>query len=560
MPDTLFFIGILIILYSSSLFFFHKRSLRYLQYFQQEEYEGGRFFRWYVSKGAFDTRATPLLIVSLVILILPIPFSALLSALYTSAILLFVCLSEEDPLKAGKLRLKMTQRASRIHKYAICYYAITLAFVAYIFYTFFDSLTIVAFIVVQFLFIQSTPLWLILSKLSLDPQEKSIQEGFANQARDVIKEYQPTIVGITGSYGKTSTKILLKDILGSVYPTFSTPGSVNTYMGVTRKIREEMNSSHKFAVIEMGAYYKGSITRMCSLTPPKAALVTIVGLAHLERFGSQENIYHAKSELPQAVPDDGIIVVNGDYEYTRRMAKEHKKKTTLLYGMEQDKGHLDCIMSDITYSEEGTNFTITWKGEEYKGFTKLLGRPNLENVLGAFTMACALGTPCDVALASIRNAKAESNRLELQKTHIGNVAITNGKAPRDGQIVKLNDAYNSNPLGFKAALDVLSHMPGGRKVLVTPGMIELGEKQYEENQEAGKQAAKICDLVLVVGGTNKDALVDGLKAGGLEESKLKEFPLMADALSYLATDYLESGDVMLIENDLPDLYEGVVKF
>ncbi|MEZ4536306.1 MAG: Mur ligase family protein [Cyanobacteriota/Melainabacteria group bacterium] len=129
--------------------------------------------------------------------------------------------------------------------------------------------------------------------------EKSLQENFANQARAVLKDIDPTVIGITGSYGKTSTKILLKDIIGAVYPTFSTPGSVNTYMGVTRKIREEMKPEHKFAVIEMGAYYEGSIKRMCSLTPPRCGIVTTVGLAHLERFGSQETIYRAKSEQPR---------------------------------------------------------------------------------------------------------------------------------------------------------------------------------------------------------------------------------------------------------------------
>lgn len=559
-PDVM---DILLCIYTTAFansYYFYKRSMRYLQYFQQEEYESGRFINWFFSKKAWDTNTSKLLLIPVIVCFLPYPYTQTIAAVLSVIVFLYVVFTEENPLKEGKLKLRMTERAARIHNLAYLFYTLVLFGAGGLMSSHLGPGAYKTFLLTQFVFVQSVPFWFVLSNALLNPYEKAVQEGFANQARAVIKDCQPTIIGITGSYGKTSTKILMKDIIGASYPTFSTPGSVNTYMGVTRKIREEMKPSHKFAVIEMGAYYQGSITRMCSLTPPNCGLITTVGLAHLERFGSQENIYKAKSELAQAIPDDGILVVNGDNEFTRRMADEFRKKTTLIYGMDPTQGHLDVYMYDINYTEEGTNFKIKWKDHVYEGFTGLLGKPMLENTLGAFTMACAVGVPPDIALAVIRNAKAESNRLELQKTPIGGMAHTNGSQPRSGNIIRLNDAYNSNPVGFQAALEVLSAMPGGRKILVTPGMVELGEEQFQKNADAAKFAASICDLVLVVGDTNKSALQKGLTDGGMSGEKYKEFAHMKDALKYLATDYCDSGDVVLIENDLPDLYEAVVKF
>ena len=184
----------------------------------------------------------------------------------------------------------------------------------------------------------------------------------------------------------------------------------------------------------------------------------------------------------------------------------------------------------------------------------------LSNILGVFTLVCALGIPPAVVLAALRNAKTESNRLEPVRAEISSFAsYRNGSPPRPGQVLRLNDAYNSNPIGFAAALEVLGAMPRGRKVLVTPGMIELGEKQVEENKKAALKAARICDLAVIVGNTNKEALASGLQEGGMPAEKVKEFLTMQSALDFLA-QYCEDGDVVLIENDLGDVYETKVTF
>jgi UDP-N-acetylmuramoyl-tripeptide--D-alanyl-D-alanine ligase len=565
MPDAAAQIVVVIIVALSSLYFCYKRSLRYLQFFQQEDYDSKRFINWYLDNKAFDKSG------SVSVLAIALGSLVFFTATWPAIILVLVSMAgccrliviasrEEDPFKSGKIKLKMTARAKRITYLALTLYTMVWAYFCLgLWHSDGGRLTATIWLL-QFPLIQSAPLWLIIANELLTPYEKGLQERFANEARALIKKYDPLVIGITGSYGKTSTKIVLKDVLGAVSQTFTTPGSINSYMGVTREIRERLKPEHKYAVIEMGAYYIGSIKKMCSLTPPKAGIITSIGVMHLERFGSQDAVFRAKSELAQAIPQDGILVCNGDNELTRKVAQDNPKRITLLYGMEPEKGPLDCVMYDIRSEELGSHFKIKWKGQEYEGYTGVLGRPMLSNILGVFTLVCALDIPPSVVLAALRNAKTENNRLEPVRASIASFAShVNGTPLKQGQVLRLNDAYNSNPIGFGAALDVLGSMPKGRKVLVTPGMIELGEKQVEENKMAAKKAAGICDLAVIVGNTNKDALTSGLTEGGMPQEKVKEFLTMQLALDFLS-QYCEDGDVVLIENDLGDVYETVAKF
>ncbi|CAN5692737.1 UDP-N-acetylmuramoyl-tripeptide--D-alanyl-D-alanine ligase [soil metagenome] len=567
-----------IVCLSCAFYFFYRRLLRYLQFLQQEDYESARFLDWLIERKAFDRRGSLTSVAGIALnglSALPMLETAALNVAVAVG-LAYVASREEDPRTAGKLALRMTERAKRIFNLACTIYllsALILVFyalsgpsgalpVAYGSSKAFEfKVAMIGFWIIQLVAFFAEPLILVLANALLDPYEKGLQEDFANQARGILSKVHPFVIGITGSYGKTSSKVLLTDILNSVGPTFTTPRSINSYMGVTREIRERMKPQHKYAVIEMGAYYTGSIKRMCTLTPPNAAIVTAVGAMHLERFGSQENVFKAKSELAEALPKDGILVINGDYEYCRKMAENHKDKRLFIYGLDEASGSVDALMFDIEPTAKGTNFSIRWQGQVYTGSTSLLGKPMLSNALATFTMACVLGLNPELVLAVIKNVKTESNRLEPQRAAIASLqAVRNGKPPRDGNILRLNDAYNSNPQGFKGALEVLQRVAGGRKVLVTPGMIELGDRQFEENKNCAKNAASFCDLVIVVGGTNKQSLMEGLNEGGLNTEKLKHVDSMREALNFLAEEYCVDGDVVLIENDLPDLYESVPTF
>src|SRR5205085_11408934 len=173
---------------------------------------------------------------------------------------------------------------------------------------------------------------IVAANACLAPYERSVQRAYEAEARRRIAEVQPFIIGITGSYGKSSTKGMLAHLLQFHAPTLAASGSINTLMGVTRHIREELVPGHRFMVVEMGAYAVGSISRLCALTPPAAGLVTAVGDMHLERFGSTEAIFQAKSELARAIPEGGVLVCNADSPNALRIARQSTHCRVLIYG------------------------------------------------------------------------------------------------------------------------------------------------------------------------------------------------------------------------------------
>jgi UDP-N-acetylmuramoyl-tripeptide--D-alanyl-D-alanine ligase len=538
---------LLAIVASSVILFYVRRSLRYLQFFQQEEYNSQRFVNWWLEKRAFDTRGSLVAIITggVSLAVAAYAWGTVGVSLVGGILLVAAAWTEDDPRKVGKIKLNMTDRLTAIYQLAIALYAtVVIGILALIVGFGFGAAPILWLVTLTL--IQSTPLWIMLANAILWPAEEKKQQAFLSEAKEILADYDPYVIGITGSYGKTSTKAILGSLLEAIEPTFWTPGSINTEMGITRQIRENMKRQQRLAIIEMGAYQIGSIAKLCRLTPPDAGLVTAVGVMHLERFGGAENIYKAKCELPQALPADGLLVCNGDNPGARQMATEHQKARTLLYGLEPEQGHLDCWMSEIVATMQGTTFNLHWQDQVYPGFTKLLGVPMLSNLVGAFAMACALGKSPEYVMAAIRSIEPANNRLNLRK---------NG----DGFI--LDDSYNSNPIGFVSALEVLETLAGGRKILMTPGMVELGEIQAAENRQAALKAAAVCDLVVLVGDTNRAALRSGLKDGGLAEQKILEFDNRDLALAHLMdAKFKQPGDLILIENDLPDLYEAEAKF
>lgn len=531
------------------LAFAWRRTLSYLRYFQQEEYNSTRFIAWIKSNRAFDTRGSLVLLLALIAHILfPGSGASFLIALLSAATLFVVAyVIEGDPRTTGKIRLNMTERATKTAW--VAYGMLAILGVMPLFGLCCSCsqgsapLTLTALCGIAIA--QVTPAALMLAAKILSPAEKRLQKYYYDDAKRILAEVNPFVIGITGSYGKTGAKAALGDLLTqTVGSTFWPKKSINTVMGITRTIRETMRPHHKYAVIEMGAYNIGSIRRLCEFTPPRAALVTAVGIMHLERFGSPENVYTAKSEIAQALPEDGILVCNGDSPNARRMAEQHKRGTTLLYGFDLSKGPLDCFATDISYDEHGTSFVIHYKGERFPGRTPLLGRPALSNALGAFTMACALGAQPAFAVACMGNLPPVDNRLVLDK---------------GSRVSYLRDAYNSNPTGFEAALDVLKNLPAQRRILITPGMIELGDMQHEENKRLATMASSVCDRIYVVGTTNRDAILAGLTEANFPRTKTIIADTRDEAFNTLAEQSAE-GDLVLIENDLGDLHEGKVRF
>ncbi len=532
----------------AGILFAARRLLRYLRFFQQEEYNNARYLIWLNEKNAFDTKAFRLCAISAVLCFVAGLVSASL-LLWVTAIcavaLVVLGLREEDPRRSGKLRLNMTERATRIYRVALELTALA-SLLSLIVAMWFPSWLMVPLLWgAQLMLARFTPNMLVAANGLLAPGEQQIQDAFLDAARKKFRQSRPYTVGITGSYGKTSTKSILGQVLEtSLGPTFWPPKGINTIMGITRDIRERLVPGYPYAVLEIGAYGIGSIERVCRSFPIDAAIVTAVGIMHLDRFGSAENIYTAKSELARAVPEKGILVCNGDNPGSRRMAEQYKRQTTLLYGLDKSQGPLDCWAEDVKTVADGSEFTIHLGGKSYPVRTPLVGTAAVSNILAAFTMATALGADPLTVVAALANLEQVENRLERTKA---------------GGATYLRDAYNSNPVGFQTALDVLGAHPGTRKILMTPGMIELGPEQVSENRRLAESAAKVVDIALIVGETNRAALVEGLKAGGLAPEKILTFSGREGALQELKA--LQSdGDVILLENDLPDLYEVDARF
>lgn len=528
MTPFLFFLFII-----AALLFSAKRHLRYLRFLQQDAYLSGRFIRWVFTEKAFDKRGAAAIVAAFFIYYFSPPLSCLAGAI----ILLGISVFEEDPRKRGKLKLKMTGRAKRIFAASFAIYLL-LQILAL-------SLPWPIFWAGELLLFQTPPFLLALSVRLLAPDERRRQAKFISEAKERLAEVAPFVIGITGSYGKTSTKDALGNLLqvtlgGCFWPS----KGVNTEMGITQEIRERLKKGVEYAVIEMAAYGVGSIERLCGLTPPKAGIITTIGIAHLDRFGDQKTILRAKSELAKAVSEDGILVCNGDNLGAREISSTHRKRKNLLYGFDNSKGDLDCWIREWKITSAGTEFCFQWQGKDYAGKTTLFGKSALSNLSAAFSMACALGADPELAVGALANLKAVDNRLQVVN---------------EGEIIYLKDAYNSNPEGFADALDVLKAIDAKRKILMTPGMVEISSLERDLHDKIGRQAANTCHLAILVGRTNRSSLERGLLSGGMQQESIVLAETREEAFCRLR-EKLSPGDAVLIENDLPDLYEAKERY
>ncbi|MGE0449596.1 MAG: Mur ligase family protein [Vicinamibacterales bacterium] len=504
------------------------RVLAYLRYFQQEGYDARRFLRWANVRSLTDPAFW--LAIASGFLFLGDPFLAMVLFAVGAVVLGLV---QPDPRRTGKITLKLTWRARRILVVAVIVASAAWVLLLRAYMAAETRAPLIASAVV----FACLPLVLIAANLVLAPYERSVQRRYYDEAVRRLGRVRPFVVGITGSYGKSSTKAMLVHILQFHAPTLAATGSINTVMGVTRHIREDLAPGHRFMVVEMGAYAVGSIQRLCRLTPPSAGLITAVGDMHLERFGSTEAIVRAKSELARAVAPGGLLVVNADSPNALRIAKEAAHCRVLLYG-EASSEALATRIEQIRFTKQGTHFVLRTPDRTFACVTPLLGRPIVLNLAGAFTFAVAVGVDPDVAVASFRTLKPVANRLEVVE---------------EAGVTWIRDAYNSNQFGFRAALEVAAELPATRRILVTPGVIELGAEQAIVNRALSRAAADVCDRTVVVADTNRAAFVEGHRDAALEE-RLVAVANRTEAFRWLR-DNLVEGDTVILENDLPDLYE-----
>ncbi len=386
---------------------------------------------------------------------------------------------------------------------------------------------------------------LVAANVVTKPAEARIRKHYLGLAGAKLRQVDPRVLAVVGSFGKTSTKHILAQLLQPSVNTLPTRKSFNTLMGVSRAINEDLKPEHRVFVVEMDAYARGEIAAISRLVHPSVAIVTAIGPQHMERFGTLGHIADAMYEVVAALPSDGTAIVSmGDVScvaLAQRAAAEHRRVISYALSGDDAAGGADVVASAVRIDAHGGAFHWRWADEhlERDVTIPLLGRHQIANVTAALAAVHVLGYDVDAAIAAAASLPQVEHRLELMATA--------------GPMTVIDDSYNANPVGVHNGLEVLAAMQGGTKFLVTPGLVELGSVEDDENRRYGEHAARVCGHVIVMSAKTSAALCAGLRDGGMSEDRIHVVGTLEAATAVLQ-QLSKPGDVVLFANDLPDTY------
>lgn len=393
-----------------------------------------------------------------------------------------------------------------------------------------------------------SPYLMILSNIINYPMEKYVRNYYINDAKKILKKMPDMrIIGITGSYGKTSVKYYLETLLKSKFNVVKTPASFNTPMGIVKTIREDIKPDTEIFLCEMGARKVGEIKELCDIAHPDDGVITSIGPQHLETFLSMENIVSTKYELGDAVNQkgNGRLFLNMDCDYVRNNCEKYKDIVPYYVNGKKETKNPELFINgyyatDVKVNDIGTEFTMhTPNGEIETYQMKLIGAHNVINVVGAIAVANIYGIPLNKLKTQVRRLRPAPHRLSI--------------IPK-GNITIIDDAYNSNPVGSKAAVETLA-MFSGVKILITPGMVELGDKEEEYNKAFGNYAAECCDYVALVGEKHTKPIYEGLIEKSFDKNKIFVCERLSEAMEFVTKINAEDKKkFVLLENDLTDNY------
>lgn len=429
----------------------------------------------------------------------------------------------------SKKKLVYTARVKRM-LVTITVLSLLLILLVYFFFGI-DYLTPAAIVVLSMQIVMN-----IIANIVNHPIESSFSNYYINDAKKRLKSMPDLkVIGITGSYGKTSVKYYLQTLLQAKYNVLVTPGNYNTPLGVTITVRNYLKASHEIFLCEMGARHVGDIKEVCDIAHPDMGIITSVGPQHLETFFNMENIQKTKFELADALPEGGEIFLNGDNDFIQKQAEGYSNKI-FYYSEKTGQGYK---AEDIKVSQYGTEFTVVSPDGDRERFQmKLIGGHNVINVVGAIAVANRLGISLKELIVPVRRLQPVEHRMQMRE---------------QGLVTIIDDAYNSNPVGSKAAVETLA-MFDGIRILITPGMVELGDKEKEYNYKFGTYAANCCDYILLVGRKHTEPIKEGVLSQGFDSAKCLVYDKLEDALNYAYTIKGTGHKYILLENDLPDNY------
>ncbi|MDO8664364.1 MAG: UDP-N-acetylmuramoyl-tripeptide--D-alanyl-D-alanine ligase [Candidatus Liptonbacteria bacterium] len=427
-----------------------------------------------------------------------------------------------------------------------------------------NALSIFLFLFFLSLCVFFYPVFLIIAALILRLPETVVKKRIVARATGKMKKFPNLkVIGIAGSYGKTTMKEAINAVLSEKYRVLKTPENINTPLGIAELIQTKLDDSIEVFIVEMGEYERGDIEEICKMVRPKIGIITGINEAHLERMGSIENTIKTIFELAENISDGGKVFLNADDELivknykrfsistpyfliraNKKIGEHHVKARVPEFYSASGNDLCKYKIERINFNEKGSGYDFEVvaeaSGESFGEFHIFLFG---EYAIGVAVAGIIVGQSFDMDMADIKagiwKIKSPKHRLEL-------VPTTNG-------VTVIDDSYNGNPAGALAAMEVLSKFKGRRKIYVTPGLVEMGPAAERVHVELGRKLGKIADIAILIKNSVTGYIMKGLESSGFDMKNAIVFDSAVKAHAKLA-EILKPGDVVLFQNDWPDNY------
>ena len=438
-----------------------------------------------------------------------------------------------NPGTKRRQELKYTKKIRVIFYISLFLYAIDIIASAVIMFFITKLLTVatITFILATLIFSYLFFIYLAIVTLIISPLDKIFKQSIIKKAKKRLQQIPNLkIIGITGSYGKTTTKDLLFDTLSQKYKTVKTEGNLNTPLGVAQVIKNKIEDDTEVFIVEMGAFEKGDIKELCSLATPDISILTGINESHLERFGSIENTIEAKFEIVKYAKENATVILN--------TLDDNIKENFSRYAENKNVKTLENIKTESKeFSEDGSGQIIEVEDLEIK--TKFIASYIKNTISLIYLTAKELDLTNEEIKESIEKAEPPKHRMN-PTLHPNDVLV-------------IDDSYNGNPEGVKEAIQTLSKFKSRRKVYITPGLVEMGDKSEEIHKKIGQHLSSVADLVILIENSSSKIIKESLLDNNFKEENIKTYSSMTDLEEDLIST-LRPNDVAIFQNDWPDNY------
>lgn len=385
--------------------------------------------------------------------------------------------------------------------------------------------------------------FLFLATAAISPLDKIIKQWIISSAKKKISRLPNLkIIGITGSYGKTTMKEVLAAILAKKFRVVKTPENINTPLGLSRLIFKTVTPETEILIAEMGAYERGDIKALCKIAPPDIAILTGINESHFERFGSLENTAAAKFEIADNAKPNAVIVLNADSQLIVKNYQNHTENRKALFYSSENRLNSEFKAENIKFFEDGSGISFDlYRRSESIGSVKVpfLGEYIIGVIIASAAAGRELGLNDNEILSGIAALKPVPHRLQLVRS--------------SGGVLIIDDSYNGNPDGAAEAIKILSRFTNRRKIYVTPGLVEMGASAESVHEKIGALLAPVADLVVLIKNSATPAIAEGLANNGFNPANIVWFETAVEAHAAMPK-MLKPGDVVLFQNDWPDNY------